>query len=170
MIGSQLGRVLDVWRIYEDVCVIWAGICMSVWQNTLTPALAGLLRYPDSWTNTRVPPRGEDDFTHVRTRGQGIEGRPPSSAPRGCRAFKRVSAMSPSRGWAAARQMGAPPCPLRRPPRPPTGSCSFQGRAAAHPSYARDGAARAAGGNYARAAQRVPRAHGRGVLAVRGST
>ena len=118
------------------------------------------------------PPRGEDDFAHVRTRGQGIEGRPPSGTPRGCRAFKRVSAMSPSRGRAAARQTGAPPSPLRRPPRPPTGSWSSQGCAgsAARPSCVRDGAARAAGRNDARAARRGPRAHGRGALAVRGST
>ena len=118
------------------------------------------------------PPRGEDDFAHVRTHGQGIEGRPPGGSPRGChgRAFKRVSAMSPSRGWAAARQTGAPPSPLRRPPRPPTGLCSSQGRAAARPSCVRDGVAHAVGGNDARAARRVPRAHGRGALAVRGST
>ena len=90
-------------------------------------------------------------------------------SPRGSRALKRVSVMSPSRGRATARQTGVPPSASRRPPRPPTG-CSSPGRAAARPSCSRDGASRAAGRGNACAVRRVLRADGRGALAVCGPT
>ena len=33
----------DVWRVYEDVCMMCASLWMGVWKNTSTPVLAGLL-------------------------------------------------------------------------------------------------------------------------------
>ena len=73
----------DVWRVYEDVCMMCAGLWMGAWRNASTPALAGLSRRPDSWSNARL--EGDDDFAprplpseaHVRTLGQGIESRLP---------------------------------------------------------------------------------------------
>ena len=55
--SASSSTLANVWSIYEDVCVICAGLWMGAWRNTLTPALAGLLRHPDSWANTRLEAR-----------------------------------------------------------------------------------------------------------------
>ncbi|KAH9850465.1 hypothetical protein C2E23DRAFT_869926 [Lenzites betulinus] len=94
----------DVWRVYEDVCVMCAGLWMGAWRGT-SPASA----YPcaprssENWGSIRLD--GEDDVglrtqstPYIRNVGQGIEGRPPGSGgslgsltPR---ALRRASTMS----------------------------------------------------------------------------
>lgn len=70
----------DVWKVYEDVCVICAGLWMGPWRESVAA--------PDrmeNWGNVR--PNGEDDAgsgtptssppgSYVRNVGMGIEGRP----------------------------------------------------------------------------------------------
>ncbi|KAH9946749.1 hypothetical protein B0H21DRAFT_742241 [Amylocystis lapponica] len=89
----------DVWRVYEDVCVICAGLWMGSWRahSISNPRV-------ENWGSIRL--EGNDDdvalskgsFSYVRTVGLGIEGRPVgevgSSTGRTLRGMRRSSAMS----------------------------------------------------------------------------
>ncbi|PCH34611.1 hypothetical protein WOLCODRAFT_124733 [Wolfiporia cocos MD-104 SS10] len=78
----------DIWRVYEDVCVICAGLWMGAWRGH--PSLASNqmgARWPvENWGSIRL--EGDDDYpsrknSYVRNLGMGIEGRPiaePSSS------------------------------------------------------------------------------------------
>ncbi|TFK81945.1 hypothetical protein K466DRAFT_557273 [Polyporus arcularius HHB13444] len=90
----------DVWRVYEDVCVMCAGLWMGAWRNS-TPSYPGPPRRAENWGSIRL--EGDDDLTktrsqsYVRTLGSGIEGRPSGSTVangRASRALRRPSAMS----------------------------------------------------------------------------
>lgn len=72
----------DVWRVYEDVCVICAGLWMGTWRQSTSSSRA------ENWGSIRLT--GEDDLTnsptrsqaYVRNVGMGIEGRPtPPGSP-----------------------------------------------------------------------------------------
>ncbi|KAI8969537.1 hypothetical protein BD414DRAFT_503180 [Trametes punicea] len=106
----------DVWRVYEDVCVMCAGLWMGAWRNTTTGASAlypASSRRNENWGSIRL--EGEDDLSlrtrstpHIRTVGLGIDGRPSGSAlPSGSgsrtpRAIRRASTMS-SWTWAGSK-------------------------------------------------------------------
>ncbi|KAF8224903.1 hypothetical protein L208DRAFT_1308524 [Tricholoma matsutake] len=69
----------DVWRVYEDVCVICAGLWVGSWRNnsTMSYSTAGGL---DNWGKVRL--EGDDDLSlsggaYMRNLGMGIEGGPP---------------------------------------------------------------------------------------------
>ena len=90
----------DVWRVYEDVCVMCAGLWMGAWRNT-TPSYPGPPRRAENWGSIRL--EGDDDLaktrsqSYIRTLGSGIEGRPSGSTlgnGRASRALRRASAMS----------------------------------------------------------------------------
>ena len=95
----------DAWQVYEDVCIICAGLWMGSWRgnsHTSYSTANGL----ENWGSVRLD--GDDDLTldgtYVRNVGMGIEGRPnvggstlnvPSTPPRNAR---RTSGMSWSSG------------------------------------------------------------------------
>ncbi|TFK51280.1 hypothetical protein OE88DRAFT_1712549 [Heliocybe sulcata] len=74
----------DVWRIYEDVCLVCAGLWLGAWRNNSTMSYSTVNREgssaPSNWGSVRL--EGDDDLTvggsYVRTVGMGIEGRPAS--------------------------------------------------------------------------------------------
>ena len=97
----------DVWRVYEDVCVMCAGLWMGAWRSTspitaAPPPYGG--RRSQSWNSVRLD--GDDERerampladANVRTLGAGIEGGRPSAggtvSGRTSRALKRVSTLS----------------------------------------------------------------------------
>lgn len=95
----------DAWQVYEDVCIICAGLWMGSWRGN-SPASYSTANGPENWGSVRL--EGDDDLTldgtYVRNVGMGIEGRPTvggstlsvsSPAPRNTR---RISAMSWSSG------------------------------------------------------------------------
>ncbi|EJF59440.1 hypothetical protein DICSQDRAFT_65039 [Dichomitus squalens LYAD-421 SS1] len=100
----------DVWRVYEDVCVMCAGLWMGAWRNgNLGPSYPGTTpRRSANWgTGTgSIRLEGDDELNartrsapSVRTLGMGIEGRPSGSgstlnAGRTSRMMRRASTMS----------------------------------------------------------------------------
>ncbi|TFY60215.1 hypothetical protein EVJ58_g5293 [Rhodofomes roseus] len=86
----------DIWRVYEDVCVVCAGLWMGSWRGTPP--------YPYSssnWGSLRL--EGDDALSlrspkpYVRTLGMGIEGRTAeasTSTTRSLRGIARNSGMS----------------------------------------------------------------------------
>ncbi|KAF4622156.1 hypothetical protein D9613_009405 [Agrocybe pediades] len=97
----------DAWRVYEDVCVICAGLWMGNWRNNSTMSYS-TANGPENWGSVRL--EGDDDLTangaYVRNVGMGIEGRPVESStlgisgPSTSKASRRTSAMSWSSGKA----------------------------------------------------------------------
>jgi hypothetical protein len=75
----------DVWRIYEDVCVICAGLWFGSWRrNSLSSysTLDGADAHRSQWGAARAP--GDVDLSlpsgsSIREVGAGIENRPPPS-------------------------------------------------------------------------------------------
>ncbi|KAI0764228.1 hypothetical protein BD413DRAFT_196727 [Trametes elegans] len=107
----------DVWRVYEDVCVMCAGLWMGAWRSTSGAAYPGSPRRSENWGSVRL--EGEDDLTlrtrstpYIRNIGQGIEGRPAGNTlPAGLgnltpRALRRASTMS-AWTWAGAKNSDA---------------------------------------------------------------
>lgn len=84
----------DVWRVYEDVCVICAGLWMGTWRSSSSFSRDPQGSRAENWGSIRLT--GEDALsgspvdadakssksrTYVRNVGMGIEGRPDGSAP-----------------------------------------------------------------------------------------
>jgi hypothetical protein len=65
----------DVWQLYEDVCVLCAGLWFGGWRRN---SLLSYSTLGGAWGAPRAD--GDDDLSLVRTLGQGIEGRPAPSA------------------------------------------------------------------------------------------
>ncbi|KZT66324.1 hypothetical protein DAEQUDRAFT_813671 [Daedalea quercina L-15889] len=94
----------DIWRVYEDVCVMCAGLWMGTWR--------GGPSYPhgsSNWGSIRL--EGDDALslrptkTYVRTLGMGIEGRTvdaSTSSSRSLRGIAKNSGMSVLT-WASSR-------------------------------------------------------------------
>lgn len=90
----------DVWRVYEDVCLVCAGLWMGSWRGNSTSSYS-TANGERNWGSVRL--EGDDDLTfdgfseggQMRNLGQGIEGRPVSSS----RSMRRTSAMS----WSSAK-------------------------------------------------------------------
>ncbi|KAL1942164.1 hypothetical protein VTO73DRAFT_6228 [Trametes versicolor] len=108
----------DVWRVYEDVCVMCAGLWMGAWRNTSASPYACTPRRAENWGSIHL--EGEDDLglrtrstPYIRSIGQGIEGRPSGSTlPSGLgsltpRALRRASAMS-AWTWAGSKNGDTP--------------------------------------------------------------
>lgn len=97
----------DAWQVYEDVCIICAGLWMGSWRGN-SPMSYSTADGAENWGSVRL--EGDDDLTvdgaYVRNVGMGIEGRPVdggstlgvSSAT--SKASRRASAVSWSSGRA----------------------------------------------------------------------
>ncbi|KAL0066274.1 hypothetical protein AAF712_006705 [Marasmius tenuissimus] len=102
----------DVWRVYEDVCLVCAGLWMGSWRGNSTASYS-TANGSANWGSIRL--EGDDDLTldgftetgQMRNLGQGIEGRP---TPPTNKSMRRASAMSWSSGKAtmASGSGGAP--------------------------------------------------------------
>ncbi|KAF9466739.1 hypothetical protein BDZ94DRAFT_1250646 [Collybia nuda] len=101
----------DAWRVYEDVCVICAGLWMGSWRgnSTMSYSTAG---GAENWGRVRL--EGDDDLSiggsaYIRSLGQGIEGGPTATGSQVSgsttlslptnRAMRRSSNMS----WSSSR-------------------------------------------------------------------
>ncbi|KAJ8515463.1 hypothetical protein ONZ45_g7114 [Pleurotus djamor] len=66
----------DAWRVYEDVCIICAGLWMGSWRNNSASSYS-TANGSNNWGSVRLD--GDDDLTlgnYVRNVGNGIEGGP----------------------------------------------------------------------------------------------
>ena len=95
----------DVWRVYEDVCVMCAGLWMGAWRSaTPTSSDPDTPRRSENWGTSTTLGTGSirlegDDDLNVRMLGLGIEGRPAGSgstltSSRPSRTTRRTSTMS----------------------------------------------------------------------------
>ncbi|KAH7925742.1 hypothetical protein BV22DRAFT_1194947 [Leucogyrophana mollusca] len=88
----------DAWRIYEDVCIVCAGLWMGSWRSNSTMSYSTGNGSMANWGSVRL--EGDDDLSlggaFVRNVGMGIEGRP-SGSPN-MKGMRRSSAMSWSGG------------------------------------------------------------------------
>ena len=106
----------DIWRVYEDACVLCAGLWMGSWRNG---SFYSSSRQRGDWGAIHL--EGDDDlsirrkrdesYVYVRNLGMGIEGRPTSTRSpsengtlhnRSHRHQRRTSAMS-LWTWASGR-------------------------------------------------------------------
>ncbi|KAJ3787099.1 hypothetical protein GGU10DRAFT_386124 [Lentinula aff. detonsa] len=78
----------DVWRVYEDVCLVCAGLWVGSWRGNSTQSYS-TSNGAENWGSIRL--EGDDDLTlntitasseggQIRTLGAGIEGRPSASS------------------------------------------------------------------------------------------
>ncbi|KAI0925403.1 hypothetical protein AcV7_005657 [Taiwanofungus camphoratus] len=114
----------DIWRVYEDVCVMCAGLWMGSWRGTPSLGYSHTKGRSESFGSIRL--EGADDLTlrktsnlYVRSVGMGIEGRPAfdasTSSGRSLRGMRRSSGMSVWT-WASSRtDAPAPPEPCLDP-------------------------------------------------------
>ncbi|KAF7293181.1 hypothetical protein HMN09_01196100 [Mycena chlorophos] len=127
--SSSITAWTDAWRVYEDVCVICAGLWMGAWRGNSTPSYS-TSDGASNWGSVRL--EGDEDFSlraverraelaepatplldpnHVRAVGQGIEGGPRIASGSGLvtnKAMRRTSAMS----WTSSRGTVTAPSPL----------------------------------------------------------
>ncbi|KAL6310279.1 hypothetical protein BKA93DRAFT_755212 [Sparassis latifolia] len=90
----------DIWRVYEDVCVMCAGLWMGSWRGTPVATYSSINGRSENWGSIRL--EGNDDVAlrshpYVRSVGMGIEGRPAPDATTSSahsRPLKRTSGMS----------------------------------------------------------------------------
>ncbi|KAJ6511198.1 hypothetical protein C8R45DRAFT_966334 [Mycena sanguinolenta] len=102
----------DAWRVYEDVCVICAGLWMGSWRGNSAQSYS-TADGPANWGSVRL--EGDEDLSlralsvntegHVRSVGMGIEGGPQVASgsgltPTPTKTTRRSSAMSWSSGKA----------------------------------------------------------------------
>jgi len=68
----------DVWRLYEDVCIICAGLWMGTWRDNSVASYSTVDGNMSNWGQVQLA--GDDDLSvggsYVRNLGMGIEGRP----------------------------------------------------------------------------------------------
>ncbi|EGO22871.1 hypothetical protein SERLADRAFT_356865 [Serpula lacrymans var. lacrymans S7.9] len=91
----------DAWRIYEDVCIVCAGLWVGSWRGNSAMSYSTGNGSMANWGSVRL--EGDDDLslggTYVRNVGMGIEGRP---NPTG-KGVRRSSGMSNSGGSLMSR-------------------------------------------------------------------
>ncbi|KAJ7741223.1 hypothetical protein DFH07DRAFT_870179 [Mycena maculata] len=126
----------DAWRVYEDVCVICAGLWMGQWRGN-SAASYSTAGGAENWGAVRL--EGDEDLTlralgadgYVRSVGMGIEGGPRVASGSGSgtsKTARRASAVSWSSGRATVTSPAAPsPTPT-----------SAKGKAPAGPDEDRD--------------------------------
>ncbi|TFK38518.1 hypothetical protein BDQ12DRAFT_631091 [Crucibulum laeve] len=126
----------DAWRVYEDVCIICAGLWMGSWRGNSTASYS-TAGGAENWGAVRL--EGDDDLTlqgsYVRNVGMGIEGVPvpaasssaaglgignpstiaPASGTPTSKSFRRASAMSWSSGRATVVGAGSSNGKVRQP-------------------------------------------------------
>lgn len=104
----------DVWRVYEDVCIICAGLWMGSWRNNSTMSYSTIDGL-ENWGAVRL--EGDHDLsigggTYVRNLGMGIEGRPGQGGSDGGSGSRRIpsqaiSLSSPAPAPSAMRRTSA---------------------------------------------------------------
>ncbi|KAJ3993055.1 hypothetical protein F5050DRAFT_1810868 [Lentinula boryana] len=98
----------DVWRVYEDVCLVCAGLWIGSWRGNSTQSYS-TSNGAENWGSIRL--EGDDDLTlntitasseggQIRTLGAGIEGRPSASSPTN-KTMRKTSGMFLGSGNAA---------------------------------------------------------------------
>ncbi|KII90378.1 hypothetical protein PLICRDRAFT_38890 [Plicaturopsis crispa FD-325 SS-3] len=101
----------DAWRVYEDVCIICAGLWMGSWRGNSPMSYSTGNGSMTNWGQVRL--EGDDDLTidggYVRNLGMGIEGRPVEyglgagvASGSTTKSMRRSSAMSWASGKATA--------------------------------------------------------------------
>lgn len=74
----------DAWRVYEDVCIICAGLWMGSWRGNSTQSYS-TANGAENWGAVRL--EGDDDLTmggsYARNVGMGIEGGPQATSSGG---------------------------------------------------------------------------------------
>jgi len=67
-----------IWRVYEDVCIICAGLWIGTWRNNSVTSYSTVNGNMANWGQVQL--EGDDDLSvggsYVRNLGMGIEGRP----------------------------------------------------------------------------------------------
>lgn len=110
----------DMWRVYEDVCVLCAGLWIGSWKvpSPGSPIPDGR---PENWGSIRLDGddylslRSETDNTYVRNVGMGIEGRPSATSETGVlhhrmsRHGRQSSTGTSIFSWANGRSAVVPP-------------------------------------------------------------
>ncbi|KIK65185.1 hypothetical protein GYMLUDRAFT_56608 [Collybiopsis luxurians FD-317 M1] len=91
----------DVWRVYEDVCLVCAGLWMGSWRGNSIQSYS-TSNGAENWGAIRL--EGDDDLTlntitessegQIRNLGAGIEGRPVPASPTTTKPMRRTSAMT----------------------------------------------------------------------------
>ncbi|KAH7886752.1 hypothetical protein F5I97DRAFT_1869973 [Phlebopus sp. FC_14] len=92
----------DAWRVYEDVCIVCAGLWMGSWRGNSTASYSTGNGWIANWGAVRL--EGDDDLSMegtgalMRNVGLGIEGRPSASASEGpninVKGMRRTGGMS----------------------------------------------------------------------------
>ncbi|CCM02730.1 uncharacterized protein FIBRA_04837 [Fibroporia radiculosa] len=91
----------DIWRVYEDVCVVCAGLWMGSWRTQPTLSCGAPGGRWENWGSIRL--EGEESLSlrkqsrsYVRHVGMGVEGRPAYDASTSSGRTQRRSAKSSS--------------------------------------------------------------------------
>ena len=99
----------DAWRLYEEVCIVCAGLWIGSWRGNSTASYSSR---DGDWGAVQLD--GDDDLTvggsYMRSLGNGIEGRPvqmPGALPVTSRAMRRSSGMSVGKAAGLRRGDGA---------------------------------------------------------------
>lgn len=128
-----VGLWTDVWRVYEDVCIICAGLWLGSWRGN-SRASYSTADGPENWGSVRL--EGDDDLSlsnmldepenggangsvggklssngqrmYMRNLGMGIEGRPLDSPGLTPKSTRRASAVSWSSGKATVVAIPSP--------------------------------------------------------------
>ncbi|KAF7983593.1 hypothetical protein HWV62_20489 [Athelia sp. TMB] len=89
----------DAWRVYEDVCIVCAGLWIGSWRGNSSMSYSTRNGNMENWGSVRL--EGDDDLSingaYVRTVGMGIEGGPSQASPT-TKPQRRASGMS---SWSA---------------------------------------------------------------------
>ncbi|PPQ99371.1 hypothetical protein CVT24_009201 [Panaeolus cyanescens] len=121
--NKQITAWTDAWQVYEDVCILCAGLWMGLGGlNSWRSPVPGSESEPVNWGATGDPSsssgnggirlEGDDDLSlgtikspksgaYVRNVGMGIEGRPAEASTSTLKSIKRSSAMS----WSSGRTL-----------------------------------------------------------------
>ncbi|KIJ19396.1 hypothetical protein PAXINDRAFT_166590 [Paxillus involutus ATCC 200175] len=99
----------DAWQIYEDVCIVCAGLWIGSWRANSTASYSTGNGSIANWGSVRL--EGDDDLSmdgaHVRNLGMGIEGRPSMGSSPNVKGMRKSGAMS-LRGGSSGESSSSP--------------------------------------------------------------
>lgn len=95
--AKPLSPWTDAWQLYEDVCLVCAGLWIGSWRgNSVASYSTGNNGSIADWGKVRL--EGDDDLSlggvYMRNVGMGIEGRPSSSSGPNVKGMRRSGGMS----------------------------------------------------------------------------
>ncbi|KAF9233259.1 hypothetical protein BU15DRAFT_90420 [Melanogaster broomeanus] len=92
--AKPMSNWTDAWQLYEDVCVVCAGLWIGSWRNNSTASYS--TGNGSNWGSVQLD--GDDDLsiggTFVRNLGMGIEGRPSVSSSPNVKGMRKSGGMS----------------------------------------------------------------------------